>query len=165
MAQAEQWQQWLDDHGPALLLLARQMGLSLADGEDVVQEAFLRFWRSRGQARDEAAYLFACVRRCALEFLRGAGRRSSREKAVAREECCDGLLAAAPEREERRQAIEAVLSQLPQEQREVLVMKIWGKLSFEQLGEALAISPNTAASRYRYALAKLRQELCEEKVL
>jgi RNA polymerase sigma-70 factor (ECF subfamily) len=41
----------------------------------------------------------------------------------------------------------------------VLVLKIWGELTFEQIATELEIPPNTAASRYRYALAALRKEL------
>ena len=55
--------------------------------------------------------------------------------------------------------IEAALQRLPAEQREVLVLKIWNELTFEQIAETLGIPPNTAASRYRYALAALRKEL------
>jgi RNA polymerase sigma-70 factor (ECF subfamily) len=43
--------------------------------------------------------------------------------------------------------------------REVVIMKFWGGLTFQQIAETLAISPNTAASRYRYALEQLAQEL------
>jgi RNA polymerase sigma-70 factor (ECF subfamily) len=58
--------------------------------------------------------------------------------------------------------IEAALNQLPGDQREVVVMKIWGALTFAQIGEALGIPLNTAASRYRYALSRLGAELSEE---
>ena len=49
--------------------------------------------------------------------------------------------------------------QLPEEQREVLVLKIWSDFTFAEIAEQLAISPNTAASRYRYALTALRRIL------
>ena len=48
------------------------------------------------------------------------------------------------------------LAGLPQEQREVIVLKIWHEHTFEEIGELLEISPNTAAGRYRYGLQKLR---------
>jgi RNA polymerase sigma-70 factor (ECF subfamily) len=48
---------------------------------------------------------------------------------------------------------------LPAEQKEVLVMKIWGDLTFQQIADALDIPPGTAASRYRYALDALREEM------
>jgi RNA polymerase sigma-70 factor (ECF subfamily) len=60
--------------------------------------------------------------------------------------------------------IVSALGRLPEEQREVLVMKIWGGLSFPQIAEALRISANTVASRYRYALAKLREQLTKAPI-
>ena len=61
--------------------------------------------------------------------------------------------------DDRRLAIEAALRRLPAEQREVLTLKIWGECTFEEIARQLEIPPNTAASRYRYALAALRREL------
>jgi RNA polymerase sigma-70 factor (ECF subfamily) len=63
------------------------------------------------------------------------------------------------EGDERRAAIEEALERIPAAQREVLVLKIWGELTFDQIGHELGVSPNTAGSRYRYALAALRQQL------
>jgi hypothetical protein len=63
------------------------------------------------------------------------------------------------EHDDRRAAIELALRRLPPEQRDVLVLKIWGELTFEQVAAQLEIPPNTAASRYRYALTTLRREL------
>ena len=152
---------WLNRHGAALVLLARQWVPGYADAEDVVQEAFVRFWRSRERAQDRAAYLFACVRNCARDRRRGEARRAKRESAAAVPEA-EPAFDAPLEQAERAAAVEAALSSLPEEQREVLVMKIWGGLTFAQIGEALAVASNTAASRYRYALDKLREQLAEE---
>jgi RNA polymerase sigma-70 factor (ECF subfamily) len=162
MTSGDEWTAWLDAHGPALVLFARQWVPGRADAEDVVQEAFLRFWRSRQRAADPAAYLFACVKSCGLEWLRGESRRSRREETVAREERTEPSLLVSPiEQEERRAAVEAALKQLPAEQREVVVLKVWGELTFPQIATALDVSVNTAASRYRYALARLRASLSE----
>ena len=60
---------------------------------------------------------------------------------------------------DRRTAIESALRRLPEEQREVLALKIWGGLTFDEVASQLGLSPNTAASRYRYALEALRSEL------
>ncbi len=160
----DEWTVWLEQHGAALVLLARQWVNRHADAEDVVQEAFVRFWRSRERARDQTAYLYACVKRCALEWQRTRSRRSRREEAVARPEA-ETWFAGPLEQEERRAAIAVALSRLPEEQREVLVMKIWGGLSLPQISVALEIPTNTAASRYRYALAKLREALTAESML
>lgn len=61
--------------------------------------------------------------------------------------------------DEETQALEDALKKLPPEQREVVVMKIWGELKFEEIAKELNISQNTAASRYRYALEALRKHL------
>lgn len=157
---AEDWQTWFDRHGTALVLLARQFVRGRADAEDVVQEAFVRFWRSRERVAEPVAFLFACVRRCALDWQRSRRRQTHREEQAARPES-DPLFAKA-EQDERRRAIESALQELPVEQAEIVVMKIWGLLSFPEIAAALEISPNTAASRYRYALAKLREALQEQ---
>ena len=73
MAAGEDWQIWFDQHGAALVLLARQFVGSRADAEDVVQEAFVRFWRTRERVNDPAAFVFACVRRCALDWQHYSG--------------------------------------------------------------------------------------------
>jgi RNA polymerase sigma-70 factor (ECF subfamily) len=157
------WKDWLDQYGAALLLLARQWVTSYPDAEDVVQEAFVRFWKSRQRANDPAAYLFASVKTCAFDWQRARHRQTRREAVVARPEC-EPLFVGSLEHNERRALVQSALGRLPQEQREVLVMKIWGGLSFPQIAEALQISANTAASRYRYALAKLREQLAEEAI-
>jgi RNA polymerase sigma-70 factor (ECF subfamily) len=160
---ADEWAVWLDEHGAALVLLARQWVSSRADAEDVVQEAFVRFWRRRHRVAEPAAYLYACVKHCALDWQRDRHRRSRREEAVARPEA-EAWFAGPLEEADRRATIDAALRRLPESQREVLVLKIWGGLSFPQIALALGISANTAASRYRYALAKLREQLAEESI-
>ena len=166
MHDGRQWNEWLDRHGPAMLLLARQIVPSRADAEDVVQEAFVRFWAARERAADPVAYLFTCVRSAALDWRRSGARRGRREEAAARAELPGdaSLFEPAAERDERRALVEAAVAALPEAQREVLVMKVWAKLSFPQIGLALGIPPDTAASRYRYALAKLRGQLAEELI-
>jgi DNA-directed RNA polymerase specialized sigma24 family protein len=51
------------------------------------------------------------------------------------------------------------LQLLPQDQREVIVLKIWHQHTFEEIGKLIDISPNTAAGRYRYGLQKLKARL------
>jgi RNA polymerase sigma-70 factor, ECF subfamily len=51
------------------------------------------------------------------------------------------------------------LGELPPEQRAVVHLKLWEKLTFDQIAETLGIPANTAASRYRYAIDKLRERL------
>jgi RNA polymerase sigma-70 factor (ECF subfamily) len=65
---SDSWAAWLDRHIPALILLARQWVPDRADAEDVVQEAFIRFWRSRHRVSDPAAYCYTCVKQGELGF-------------------------------------------------------------------------------------------------
>ena len=156
------WKDWFDAYGPKLLLCARQWTRSLADAEDVVQEAFVRYWRhQRDLPGDPQALLITSVRRAALDHARRETRRAAREeKSGGGLEDHEAVFEPLPgDGDEGRLEIEAALRRLPAEQREVLVLKLWQELTFEQVGETLGISPNTAASRYRYALAALRKEL------
>ena len=155
------WKQWFQLHGPKLLLCARQWTRTLADAEDVVQDAFLRFWRRQRELPGQTmALLVTSVRRAALDRARRDTRRGQREdRALAGEFEEVAMFETRLEHDERRVAIEHALARLPREQREVLILKIWGELTFEQIGAELDISPNTAASRYRYALGALRREL------
>lgn len=163
---ADDYRQWLHRLGPAMALFVRQWVPTHADAEDVVQEAFVRFWAAGREVREPQAYLFATVRRCALNWHRAQSRRRRREQAAGQREAnaSEPLFEGSLEQQEQRRRIERAMENLPGEQREVVVLKIWGGLTFEQIGEALDVSPNTAASRYRYALKALRPLLAEEGV-
>lgn len=157
----DHWKRWFELHGPKLLLCAKQWTRSAADAEDVVQEAFVRFWRhQRHLAAEPLALLVTSLRRAAIDWGRRESRRVRREH-VAAEDGSDTESWFEPlgEGDDRRVAIEAALRRLPAEQREVLVLKIWGELTFAQIADQLAQSPNTVASRYRYALSALREQL------
>ncbi|MEO7415223.1 MAG: sigma-70 family RNA polymerase sigma factor [Opitutaceae bacterium] len=157
----DHWKAWFQLYGAKMLLCARQWTRSPADAEDVVQEAFVRFWRhQRALGGEPLALLLTSVRRAATDLSRRNSRRMVREEAAEIQPDNDlPLFETGAEHDDRRQAIEAALRRLPAEQREVLVLKIWGELTFDQIAAQLALSPNTAASRYRYALAALRKQL------
>jgi RNA polymerase sigma-70 factor, ECF subfamily len=157
----EDWAAWMEQHGSSLVLLAHQYVSCRADAEDVVHEAFVSFWRSRHQAQDRTAYLFTCVKHAAENWLRSRKRRTHRESANARPEV-ETWFTGDLEKNERQKELLNVMARLPSDQREVLVMKMWGGLSFPQIALALELSPNTVASRYRYALDKLRAQLTME---
>jgi RNA polymerase sigma-70 factor (ECF subfamily) len=153
----EDWKTCFAQLGPGLLLFARRWTNSRADAEDVVQEAFVRFWR-RQHSLENRALLYATVRSTALDRLRSEQRRARREATVAR----DGADHVDPEfspEDEGQQLLAAAVERLPNEQREVVVLKIWNELTFAEIGTVLEISQNTAASRYRYALGALKKIL------
>lgn len=157
----DSWQTWFQRFGPKLLLCARQWTRSRADAEDVVQEAFVRFWRhQRALPGDPMALLVTSVRRAAFDLARRTDRRALREERSSAI-FGDGIawFQCSLESDERRVALEEAMRRIPPEQREVLVLKIWAELTFDQIATELGVSPNTAASRYRYALAAVRNEL------
>jgi len=152
------WLPWYNRHQAALLLLARQYLATTEEAQDALQEGFVKFWQTRARARDMAAYLFMCVRSAALDLRRSRVARQARERAAV----APALFVAPVELDDRRQVLEGALEALPEEQREVLVLKVWSELTFAQIGQTLHIPANTAASRYRYAIARLQVLLASE---
>ena len=153
----DDWQTCFTQLGPALLLFARRWTNCRAEAEDIVQEAFVRFWR-RQHSIENRALLYATVRSTALDHLRSDQRRARREAAVA----LDGAQHLEPQFttvDEGQQMLAAAVERLPNEQREVVILKIWNELTFAEIGSVLEISQNTAASRYRYALGALKKIL------
>ena len=64
-----------------------------------------------------------------------------------------------PDTEQFRDQLSGAMASLPDEQRTVVQLKLWGEMTFEQISEVQNISVNTAGSRYRYGIEKLRQTL------
>jgi RNA polymerase sigma factor (sigma-70 family) len=102
---------------------------------------------------DAKAYLFASVRNAALNDAR------LQQRSVALDE--ESAWFEPPHRDYTAELnLRRALGTLPEDQRQVLVLHVWGEFTFLQIAEILEISSNTAASRYRYALAKLRESMC-----
>ena len=153
----EDWKVCFAQLGPGLVLFARQFVRTSADAEDIVQDAFVRFWRKQ-HSIENRALLYATVRSVALDLLRRDARRARREANASLE--MEHTTAPQFDFDDGSQrALAAAIDLLPAEQREVLVMKIWNELTFADIGTVLGISQNTAASRYRYALAALKKNL------
>ena len=160
---ANAWKQWLAENGPRLLLFARGWSNTREDAEDLVQEAILRMWHHQadhGHTPPDLPLVFSTIRFCGLNLHRSETRRRKREESVIylndfQDVWLDPLL----EEDEEAVILRNSLQKLSPKLREVVVMKFWGGLTFQQISETLAISPNTAASRYRYALEQLAHEL------
>ena len=150
------WRCWLDKHGSALWLFARQKTRSEMDAEDLVQEAVLEAAQKTAAGLPDRELVFATIHRRAIDRARREDRRKAREVASAEDQPTVWFDVTAEERE-RASLIQDALAKLSDDHREVITLKIWGELSFAEIAEALEIPANTAASRYRYALEELRK--------
>jgi RNA polymerase sigma-70 factor (ECF subfamily) len=142
-----------DEHGRVLLAYACSFLPDHSAAEDVLHQVFVRLLR--GNVTITAAplpYLYRAVRNAALNYRRRRMREVELEADGAWLEAPAGL-------EETGIALQSALREVPEEQREVIVLRVWGQMTFEEAAAVLEISPNTAASRYRYGLAKLRERL------
>ena len=133
-----------------LLLYGRALGLSHGEAEDVLQETFVALLARPQVPNQPEHYCVRTFRHRALNYRRGLWRRLTRELESRRWFERDS-----GESPQERAAM-CCLEQLPAEQREVIVLKIWHEHTFEEIGELLEISPNTIAGRYRYGLQKLK---------
>lgn len=153
------WLAALYDRHAAMMF--RQALMILADhaaAQDAVHEVFVKLAKMDvGRIRDEAAYLRRAARHASFRLIGRSRRKPPADRALLAPEPAGCAI-----REEQRAAIEAALRRLPPVQREVVHLKVYEDLTFRDIAEVLEVSINTAASRYRYALAKLRRLLAAE---
>jgi RNA polymerase sigma-70 factor, ECF subfamily len=155
---------WLREHGPKLLAFACQWADCQADAEDVFQEAFMRFWRSRDTAREPLLYLYRCVRNVAIDRARSRQRRLRHETAATRrttQEKTAGPPDVLVQQSEMERGIQDALSKLPREQREVVVLRIWSDMTFNQISQVLSIPLSTAHALFGTAMRRLHVEMEE----
>ncbi|HTR40743.1 MAG TPA: sigma-70 family RNA polymerase sigma factor [Pseudomonadales bacterium] len=137
----------------ALILYGRALGLSHGEAEDVLQETFLALMQKSEIPREPEHYCLRSFRNRALNYKRSLWRRLTRELESHR------WFEKTTSEDPAERAAMKQLAELPPEQREVIVLKIWNDCTFEEIGALLDISPNTAAGRYRYGLQKMKSRL------
>jgi RNA polymerase sigma-70 factor (ECF subfamily) len=133
-----------------LILYGRALGLSHGEAEDVLQETFVALMQRQQQPELPDHYCVRSFRNRALNYRRSLWRRLTRELESVR------WFERPPAEDPSERTAMRGLAALPPDQREVIVLKIWHQHTFEEIGDLLEISPNTAAGRYRYGLRKLR---------
>lgn len=153
-----------DAHADAAFGMFLNFARSDADARDLLQDWLVKIGRGLDSLEDvenERAYLLRIAYRLAVDWSR---RRKTRRKyhRAAGADPADSLRFAPdadPDRESMRQALDAAVTGLPQEQCLVVQLKLWDGLTFDEIAGVLGVPPNTAASRYRYGLDKLREQL------
>jgi len=155
-------ERWYDDHAQALFGFLLNFTRSEQDTRDLLQELFVKLARQPElleEARDARAFLIRLAHNLAIDLLR---RRDTRQRSWERlREVSPVVFTPSDDADEHafRTALTDALGELPADQRAVVHLKLWEGLTFEAIAAAMEIPPNTAASRYRYGIDKLRERL------
>jgi RNA polymerase sigma-70 factor (ECF subfamily) len=151
---------WVDAHSAELYAYLRRLLRDPHDAEDCLQEAFLRALAASDRLPAEAnvrAWLYRIATNTAFSLLRARYRRDGRASEWS-EDVHDGGPSpeALVDQQDRLQAVRRAVEALPPRQRSALILRKYQALSYEQIGEALACSPQTARAHVYQALKKLR---------
>ena len=135
--------------------------------EDVLQDVFVtlaRNVRRLAGTRDLGRYLVACALNRARDVYRRQKLEPERLPGLDSESSPLPGPSARAEEEDTAQHVTAALRRLPREQRDVIVLRTWGHLTFRAVAEVTGISINTAQSRYRYGIAALKKRLAAREL-
>jgi len=151
-----------DEHAQALFAFLLNFTRNEEDTRDVLQEVFIKLARQPDllrTARDKRSFLLRLAHNAAIDLVRRRGTRGKYHEQFGAELVSAFASVDDPDVQAFREALAAALGELPADQRAVVHLKLWENLTFEQIAETLEIPANTAASRYRYGLDKLRDRL------
>ena len=151
-----------DEHAQPLFAFLLNFIRDEADTRDLLQEIFVKLARTPGLLdgiREERAFLIRLAHNAAIDLMRRRGARNKTKENFAAEIISPFAPASDPDEKTFRAELAGALAELPPDQRAVVHLKLWGGQTFEEIAATLGIPPNTAASRYRYGLDKLRGRL------
>jgi len=155
-------EKWYDEHAQALFAFLLNFTRDEADTRDLLQEVFVKLARQPEllwDARHQRSFLIRLAHNAAIDLVRRRSARGKYHEQFASEPTAPFAPTDDADELAFRAALSAALGELPLDQRAVVHLKLWEDLTFEEIAAALDISPNTAASRYRYGLDKLRGRL------
>ncbi len=161
--------------GPIYRFLLRHVG-DPATAEDLTQETFVRVVNGRSSFRTGAVFttwVYTIARNLAIDELRRRrhrrhrsldepGRSSDGEAGRPLGETVidpEARTEEAASRSETRDVIASAVARLPEEQREVFVLREMGDLPFDEIAQVVGCNVNTVKSRMRYALERLRSAI------
>ncbi len=161
------WNHWLGENSARLMLYARQQCRVEADAEDALQESLVQLVRTvesgdfRGGPERWLSYVYTAIRHNAMDRGRRMDVRSNYEQAVQESDSELGLenpwLSCASDDEVLRQQVEELLRSIKPDFAEIIVLKIWGERTFQDIADVIGISISTVVSRYRYGMEELRK--------
>lgn len=128
-----------------------------ADARDLLQELFIKLARlAHFETHSEKAFLYRTGHNLAIDWLRRRNVRRDAEELLAKEMADQHQSSPDSDQSGLKLGLRNAMKSLPDNQRVIVQLKLWGGLTFEEIAEAQDIPMNTAASRYRYGLDKLR---------
>ena len=144
----EQIKRLYEQHGRGLIAYACTFLPGFASAEDVLHQVFERLLRGGIDIEGSPVpYLYRAVRNAALNDVRNR----------ARDVVLDDWLESPPDMRDAGIVLQSALRDLPVEQREVITLRVWGQMTFDEVATTLDIPAKTAESRYRYGLSKLKE--------
>jgi len=162
MATPGELERLYDAHGQALFAFLLNLSRNETDTYDILQEVLVKLVQKPdllAGVRDERAFLFRLAHNLAVDSIRRRGARERKYEEWGKTAATLFAPSSDPDTQAFREALAAGLAEVPPDQRAVLHLKLWEGWTFEKIAESLEIPLNTAASRYRYGLDKLRQRL------
>jgi RNA polymerase sigma-70 factor (ECF subfamily) len=147
---AETWDACVD----RLLLIARSIG---GPAEDAVQEAFIALARQQQLPDDPMAWLVRVTRNKLLEWQRSGERRRRREAVASQQNWFDNEAIRIDQRIDADEVTAALIA-MPSPEREVIVMHLWGGLTFEAISQVLEMSRASAHRSYHQGLSTLQRQ-------
>jgi RNA polymerase sigma-70 factor (ECF subfamily) len=162
MAAESDLQRIYDEHAQALFGFLLNLTRDESDTRDLLQDVFVRIARQPDllrRARNPRAYLLHLAHNAAIDLIRRRAARVKYQDQAAGELSSAFAATGNPDEQSFRSALSEAVGDLPPEQRAVVHLKLWEGMTFDAIAGVLGISLNTAASRYRYGLDKLRERL------
>ncbi len=151
-----------DQHAEPLFRYLSTMAHITDEARDWLQDVFVKIARN-GHCLEgvhhERAFLFRLARNVALDSLRRSKTRHHKLIELQHEARSVFAPASDPDNAAFRDQLGKAMAELPADQRDVVYLKLYEDLTFQAIAEILEITGNTAASRYRYGLTKLRSSL------
>lgn len=139
-----------EEHGRGLIAYACAFVSGFAAAEDILHHVFERLLRNGIELEEPPApYLYRAVRNASLNYVRDRSRDA---------EWNGEWLESPAGKSDDALVLQSALRELPEEQREIIVLRVWAQMSFDEAAATVGISAKTAASRYRYGLEKLRAQ-------
>lgn len=163
------WDAWLTQHGAKLLLYARSQARYQCDAEDILQDSIIQLVRSvcaeqfRGERSKWLSYVYTAIRHNAMDRARRIKVSSKHEEKVQQiyleESDAEPWLSSESDQEHFRAEIEGLLKSISPDFAEVIILRIWNELSFQEIADIIQRPLATVSSRYRYGIQALRKIL------